>query len=275
MAFVLEQHRCRKVDLRLIADHYHVFVSTALGFLSLPKLVESPGTVAGAVAAVSPSGGHVGVTPGVQSASVQATPFTMPQFDPLSAQSSPTGSRLDARIKVRMARLQWEKEGVIGIFSSGGSWRSGNPKLEKSCFFGHDPGHFIADCAPWKRKQAADGKLPKGVGLITTVCHSGRATVNKGPDECFKPFISTAFVSISGKVEDQRQVRVLRDSGGSQSFILASALPLSAESACDASAVDEKTLSSPPPRPSPSSCAQTGLQISLIIGRLSDSSIRY
>ncbi|KAL3043588.1 hypothetical protein OYC64_003448 [Pagothenia borchgrevinki] len=34
----------------------------------------------------------------------------MPHFDLLSAQSSPTGSRLDARIKVRMAHLQWEKE---------------------------------------------------------------------------------------------------------------------------------------------------------------------
>ncbi|KAF3835476.1 hypothetical protein F7725_028034, partial [Dissostichus mawsoni] len=117
---------CMKVDLRLIADHYNIFVSTALaksdlkatllnglveqGVLSLPDSVESPGTVAGAVAAVSPSVGHVGVTPGVQSASAQAKPFTMPQFDPLSAQSSLTGSKLDARIKVCVARLQWEKE---------------------------------------------------------------------------------------------------------------------------------------------------------------------
>ncbi|XP_033998203.1 uncharacterized protein LOC117492193 [Trematomus bernacchii] len=113
---------CRKVDLRLVADHYHVSVSSALvkselkatlitglveqGVLSLPILVESPGTVAGAVAAVS----HGGVTPGVQSATEQATLFTMPQFDLFSAGSSPTGSKLDARVKVRMARLQWEKE---------------------------------------------------------------------------------------------------------------------------------------------------------------------
>ncbi|KAF3837664.1 hypothetical protein F7725_009432, partial [Dissostichus mawsoni] len=119
--------------------------------------VESPGTVAGAVAAGSPSEGHVGVTPGVQSASAQEKPFTMPQFDPLSAHG--------------------RRSSVIGIFSSGGSWRSGmsDPTLEKSCFFCHDPGHFIADCAAWKRKQAADSKHPKGVGLINTVCPSGRA----------------------------------------------------------------------------------------------------
>ncbi|XP_033970583.1 uncharacterized protein LOC117470127 isoform X4 [Trematomus bernacchii] len=34
----------------------------------------------------------------------------MPQLDSFSAGSSPTGSKLDARVKVRMARLQWEKE---------------------------------------------------------------------------------------------------------------------------------------------------------------------
>ena len=102
MAFVLEEFvasptvcqldQCRKVDLRLVADHYHVSVSTALqgyfanwtswtGGFESAYFMESPGTVAGAVAAVSPSGGHVGVTPGVQSATVQAKLFTMPQFD--------------------------------------------------------------------------------------------------------------------------------------------------------------------------------------------------
>ena len=91
------------------------------GVLSLPTLVESPGTVAGVDAAVPPSEGHVGVTPGVQSASAQAKPFTMPQFDPLSAQSSPTGSKLDARVKVRGRR-----KSVIEMFSSGESWGSGS-----------------------------------------------------------------------------------------------------------------------------------------------------
>ncbi|XP_033972270.1 uncharacterized protein LOC117471407 isoform X1 [Trematomus bernacchii] len=511
MAFVLEQFVasptvgqldwCRKVDLRLVADHYHVSVSSALvkselkatvitglveqGVLSLPTSVESPGTVAGAVAAESPGGGRVGVTPGVQSATEQAKLFNMPQLDSFSAGSSPTGSKLDARVKVRMARLQWEKEerdrdfqlrreleirkleleirkleadtdvrreleirkveadtavrmrqlelqaaggcdsavtssgpaasfdvsrhislvpvfreseveiyfgaferiaaalrwpedvwaillqcklvgkaqeacsylsvedslvyenvkGAVlrayelvpeayrqrfrGLMKTSGqtyvdfarekkvlfdrwcrackadditsvcelmieefkncvpertvvylneqkvttlqqaatladefalihksvffqrdTYRRApdnyvpcasvpvlDPRLNRACFFCHDPGHVIADCAGWKREQTAAGKHPEGVGLVTAVRHSGRATVNKGPDECLKPFISTAFVSLSGKVEDQRQVTVLRDSGGSQSFILASVLPLSAESACEASAV--------------------------------------
>ncbi|KAF3861065.1 hypothetical protein F7725_001320 [Dissostichus mawsoni] len=128
---------CRKVDLRL------------------PDSVESPGTVAGAVAAVSPSEGHVGVTPGVQSASAQAKPFTMPQFDPLSAQSSPTGSKLDARIKVRVARLRGRRRSVIEIFRSGGSWRSGSPNTKRLCFSCLDPGHLVAECVAWKQQVAA------------------------------------------------------------------------------------------------------------------------
>ncbi|XP_034056780.1 uncharacterized protein LOC117536141 [Gymnodraco acuticeps] len=136
MAFVLEQFVasptvgqldcCRKVDLRLVADHYHVSVSSALvkselkatlltglveqGVLSRPTSVESPGAVAGAVAAVSHGGGRIGVTPGVQSATERAKLFTTPQFGSFSAGSSPTGSKLDARVKVRMARLQCARE---------------------------------------------------------------------------------------------------------------------------------------------------------------------
>ncbi|CAI5669654.1 unnamed protein product [Oreochromis niloticus] len=52
------------------------------------------------------------------------------------------------------------------------------------------------------------------------------------PDECFKPFIFKGAVSLSGEPEDERTVTILRDTGGSQSLILASAL-----------AFDEKTAS--------------------------------
>lgn len=51
----------------------------------------------------------VSFTPDVESRETEGKPFTLPQFDPLSVESSPR-SRLDARIKVRLARLQIEKE---------------------------------------------------------------------------------------------------------------------------------------------------------------------
>uniref|UniRef100_A0A671UCI0 Gypsy retrotransposon integrase-like protein 1 n=1 Tax=Sparus aurata TaxID=8175 RepID=A0A671UCI0_SPAAU len=111
------------------------------------------------------------------------------------------------------------------------------PKADKQCFFCHKADHLIADCSAWKCKQQAATSKPKGVGLVRTVTSCPLSAIQTVPDECFKPFIFPAFVSLTGKVDDQRPVTVLRDTGGSQSFILSTVLPLSEESACDASAI--------------------------------------
>ncbi|KAK9517640.1 hypothetical protein VZT92_022991 [Zoarces viviparus] len=97
------------------------------------------------------------------------------------------------------------------------------PKAEKLSFFCHDPGHLIVDCAAWRRKQqgAASRQQPKGVGLVKTVTPVGQVAAPRGPDECFKPFNLEGLVSLTGEAEDQRPV--LHDTGGSQSFIPASA----------------------------------------------------
>ncbi|KAF3861060.1 hypothetical protein F7725_001315, partial [Dissostichus mawsoni] len=57
--------------------------------------------------------------------------------------------------KVRVARLQWEKEERDRIFSSGGSWRSGSPNTKRLCFSCLDPGHLVAECVAWKQQVAA------------------------------------------------------------------------------------------------------------------------
>ncbi|GLD56431.1 uncharacterized protein AKAME5_000878000 [Lates japonicus] len=50
----------------------------------------------------------VSFTPGLPVVT-ERKPRTLPQFDPFSVESSP-GSKLEARLKVRLARLQLEKE---------------------------------------------------------------------------------------------------------------------------------------------------------------------
>lgn len=98
--------------------------------------------------------------------------------------------------------------------------------------------HLIADCATWKHKQVGSApRQPKGVGLIKTMSPNCQPAAPKVPDECFKPFIFNGCVSLTGKTEDQRPVTVLRDTGGSQSFILSSVLPVRAKSACGLSTV--------------------------------------
>ena len=108
------------------------------------------------------------------------------------------------------------------------------PKVNRPCFFCRKTGHLIADCVAWKRKQGLAPPQPKGVGLIKT---SSIENIPVEPHECFKPFISDAFVSLTGDVKEQRRVTVLRDTAYSQSLILSSVLPGENQSSCNASAV--------------------------------------
>lgn len=111
-------------------------------------------------------------------------------------------------------------------------------KAEKQCLFCPKPSHIVANCMALKRKQQASAsKYPKGVGLIRTVSANDQSAAQKVFDEWFKPFIFTGFVSLTGKSEDTCLVIVLRDTSGSQSFILFSVLLLGATSACSMSTV--------------------------------------
>lgn len=135
-------------------------------------------------------------------------------------------------------------------FKSGQSEKSQSSDLQvtgskserpKKCFYCHKMGHLIAECDVLKRKQPVP--KPKGVGLIKTihVQNSSPASLSSvvlppvAPDECFKPFIFEAFVSVPG--EDKQIVKVLRDTGGSQSFILSRVLPLGTKTDCHTSAI--------------------------------------
>lgn len=44
------------------------------------------------------------------------------------------------------------------------------------------------------------------------------------PDVCFQPFVFKGFVSLNDDVESWKTVKILRDTEGSQSFILSDTL---------------------------------------------------
>lgn len=107
------------------------------------------------------------------------------------------------------------------------------PRSDRKCFYCFKSGHLIADCEAYRRRQpVSTPRKPKGIGLIKNASPGSRPLSTETPDECFKPFIFKGAVSLSGKPGDGRTVTILRDTGGSQSLILASAL-----------AFDEKTAS--------------------------------
>lgn len=104
---------------------------------------------------------------------------------------------------------------------------------QRECFYCHKTGHVIANCLVLKRKADSSASQTKGVGLIKM--DSVGPDINADP--CFKPFIFEGLVSLSGDSSDQRPVRILRDTGGSQSVILASVLPFSSQTSCGYGAV--------------------------------------
>jgi len=118
------------------------------------------------------------------------------------------------------------------------SSKGDNPDKEKTCFYCKKIGHVMKTCYALKRKQ--EGKMtdqkPKGVALIEKVSHFDHNVPLPEAADCFKPFIFDGYVSVTGRESDQRPVRILRDTGGSQSFILSNLLPLS-DTDCDASTI--------------------------------------
>lgn len=119
--------------------------------------------------------------------------------------------------------------------------RSSNPrgpKEERECYYCHQVGHVIANCLTLKRKEQSSRPSPaKGVGLIKADCGVNIDSSDQKIDDCFKPFVFDAFVSLTGESADKHPIRALRDTACSQSVILASALPFSDNSACHYSLV--------------------------------------
>ncbi len=96
-------------------------------------------------------------------------------------------------------------------------------------FFCLDPNHLISDCKVWKQKHAA--AKHKSVALMQTL-----PKLNPVNLTMYQPFLFTGTVSLSSESEE-RQIRILRDTGASHSFILREMLPFSTESYTDTDVV--------------------------------------
>lgn len=117
-------------------------------------------------------------------------------------------------------------------------WVPSSPttKSRKECSYCHKLGHLMADCHSLKRKNERQDSMPvqpRGTVLVKTVSSSCATST---PDPCFQPFVFDGFVSLDG-VESRKPVRILRDTGGSQSFILSNILDFSGGSACETSTI--------------------------------------
>ena len=150
---------------------------------------------------------------------------------------------------------------------SGASLRSkppinSNPPLPKRpfnsivCNYCKKEGHVLSDCLKLKRKQQGQNES-KPTGLITSsrsipqFCDNVNDTLHgiKSPRdssygvsfpskpimETFEPFIHDGFVSLTSDLSNATAVKILRDTGASQSLLLADALPFSEKSSAGVS----------------------------------------
>lgn len=112
---------------------------------------------------------------------------------------------------------------VMNQTSSG----SVNPREERLCFFCKKPGHRIADCRAWQSKNKTSQAF-KPTGFVRTVSQTSPLIApEKKTDSGYEPFIFEGLISLPGAPADQKSVRFLRDTGASQSFMLADVLPVS------------------------------------------------
>ncbi|KAM9440555.1 uncharacterized protein Hap1MRO34_025796 [Clarias gariepinus] len=89
----------------------------------------------------------------------------------------------------------------------------------RNCYYCHEKGHLIASCPVLQRKVARQQPASKKVNAAGLLAKSTGESV-------FESFISSGYVSL-GAGQTRNPIKILRDTGSAQSFILETALPSS------------------------------------------------
>ena len=114
--------------------------------------------------------------------------------------------------------------------------KSQYPLSRPTCNYCKKPGHLVSECLKLKRKLERDEAKPTGLTTLSPRPQSSIKTntvdiVTKPKSdstmEIFEPFMLNGFVSLSGDNCPPTPIKILRDTGASQSLILADILPFS------------------------------------------------
>ena len=112
-----------------------------------------------------------------------------------------------------------------------------NPLSQPICNYCKQSGHIVFDCPVLKRKrEKQEGLKPTGLTSLKSTPQSCVKDQNpvqaKVPEtdsvmEIYEPFLSDGFVSLTSDFAQSAPITILRDTGASQSLILADTLPFS------------------------------------------------
>ena len=124
--------------------------------------------------------------------------------------------------------------------------KSQYPLSRPTCNYCKKPGHLVSECLKLKRKLESDEAKPTGLTTLRPRPQSSIKTntidlVTKPKSdstmELFEPFMLNGFVSLSGDNCPPTPIKILRDTGASQSLILADILPFSEKTSSGTSVI--------------------------------------
>ena len=112
-----------------------------------------------------------------------------------------------------------------------------NPLSQPFCNYCKRSGHIISECLSLKRKKEYQ-EGPKPTGLTSLRLKPQSSILDENPIsaktsetdsvmEIYEPFLSDGFVSLNSDSAQSTPIKILRDTGASQSLILADTLPFS------------------------------------------------
>ena len=112
-----------------------------------------------------------------------------------------------------------------------------NPLSQPFCNYCKRSGHIISECLSLKRKKEKQ-EGPKPTGLTSLRLKPQSSIQDENPIsaktsetdsvmEIYEPFLSDGFVSLNSDSAQSTPIKILRDTGASQSLILADTLPFS------------------------------------------------
>ena len=112
-----------------------------------------------------------------------------------------------------------------------------NPLPQPICNFCKQSGHIVFDCPVLKRKrEKQEGLKPTGLSSLKLTPQScvkdqtpvqAKVLETDSVIEIYEPFLSDSFVSLNSDFAQSTSITILRDTGASQSLILADTLPFS------------------------------------------------
>ena len=102
----------------------------------------------------------------------------------------------------------------------------------RECFYCHEVGHLIAVCPALERKRKKSQTAIRSVGIIKAINLEENEMLSSPVDCAFEPFTSSGTVTLSEMDSVRKPIRILRDTGATQSMLLGSVLPLSVRSSC-------------------------------------------